>query len=114
MPDFITEQDTVVVEGMLMRLVCLKVLQSSGVQVLQDVEPVGVHGEAGQLVHDLVQQHPLFVTVTLHCQGDTTLGVCQTITKSSQFCRVGVPAIVLNCKESTVKWMMTPTHSVHL
>ena len=91
MPDSLTEYDTVVVDRVLVRLLRLEVFQSPGVGLLEDPEPGRVHLEAGQPVHDLVQENPLFITVSLHCEGDPALGVGEAVTQPSQLSSVGIP-----------------------
>ena len=84
MPDSVTKQDTVVVHCVLVRLLSLEVLQSSGVKLLEDGKPRRVHLEASQLVHDLVQENALLVAVSLHGQGEPALGICQAVADTSQ------------------------------
>ena len=83
MPDSLTEYDTVVVDRVLVRLLRLEVLQAPGVGLLEDPEPGRVHLEAGQPVHDLVQEDALLVTVSLNSQRDPALGVGQAVPQTS-------------------------------
>ena len=89
-PHLVTEQHTVVVDSVLVWLLSLEILQTPGVQLLEDLKSVGVHSEAGQLVHDLVQQDRLLVTVSLHSQRHPTLGVGQAVANARQLSRVGI------------------------
>ena len=91
MPDSLTEYDTVVVDRVLVRLLRLEVLQAPGVGLLEDPESGRVHLEAGQPVHDLVQEDALLVTVSLDSQRDPALGVGQAVAQTSQLRSVRVP-----------------------
>ena len=91
MPDPVTEQDAVVVHGVLVRLLCLEVLQPPGVQLLEDGKPGGVHLKGCELVHDLVKEDSLLITVALHGQCDPALGVCQAVADTREFSGVRIP-----------------------
>ena len=86
MPDPVAEQDAVIVHGVLVRLLRLEVLQSSGVKLLKNRKSRWVHLETSQLVHNLVEEDALLVAVSLHGQCEPALCICQAVANASQLC----------------------------
>ena len=86
MPDPVAEQDAVIVHGVLVRLLCLEVFQSPGVKLLENRKSRWVHLETSQLVHNLVEEDALLVTVSLHGQCEPALCIGQAVANASQLC----------------------------
>ena len=74
----------------------LEIFQAPSIQLFENSEPVWVHRELGELVHDFVEQDLLLVAVALHCQRDAALGVGQAVANTSQLRRVGVSTDIPN------------------